>query len=119
MVCPHSPSGSQKWVSKPASWRRRNRTRRAAASVDEARMIALDLEQANAAESPCLAFAAALAAMEREPSPVFLASLRRAMPPHAHASDGANTTALCDVLPARLAEVRADVARVAAHERHC
>jgi hypothetical protein len=78
----------------------------AAASIDERRMIALDLEQANGAQSPCLAFAAALAEIERDPARELEAPLRNAVPPRARASDDANTVALCDALPARLAEVR-------------
>ncbi len=78
----------------------------AEASVDDRQMIALDLEQATGAESPCLAFAAALAAVERDPAPEFATPLRTALPPHARASDDANTVALCDALPERLAVVR-------------
>jgi hypothetical protein len=80
----------------------------AAASIDAHRMIALDLAQAKDAESPCLAFAAALAAIERDPAPVYAQPLRHAVPPSEAAADAAESV-LCPALPARLAEVRAQV----------
>jgi hypothetical protein len=104
---------------RPLGYRERHRAlaaiggTRAAAGVDEVQMIALDLEQAGEAESPCLAFAAALAAIERDPAPVHLRTLRRVLPPHARAHDSGDTIALCNALPARFAEVRALVAREA------
>ncbi|HET6583273.1 MAG TPA: hypothetical protein VFG69_07495, partial [Nannocystaceae bacterium] len=83
----------------------------AAASIDERRMIGLDLEQAAEAEAPCRVFAGALAAIERDPVAGYLPHLRRALPPSAPPRASASEVALCAALPDRLAQTRAIVAR--------
>ena len=83
----------------------------ASASIDEHRMIALDLEQAAEADAPCLVFAAALAAIERDPVAAYRSPLRRALPPSPEPRASVQDVALCAALPDRLARVRALVAR--------
>jgi hypothetical protein len=84
----------------------------AASKVDRELQTMLDLWQSSAADSPCLAFAAALATMERAPSARYLGSLHRVHPPAAPQHADANTLALCNALPTRLDAVKREIAAV-------
>jgi hypothetical protein len=73
---------------------------------------ATDLRAAIGADEPCLAFAAALARVDRAADPHDLVLLGDVDVPKARASDDATTAAICDALPKLVGAVRTRLARV-------
>jgi len=74
---------------------------------------AVDLRTASASDEPCIAFAAALARMDRAGDPRDLVLLDEVEVPSARARDDATTRAVCEQLPRLVLGVRTRLAKLA------
>lgn len=80
--------------------------------LDRRRGDAVDLRSASEADAPCIAFAAALARVDRAGDPRDLALLSDVEVPSALADDDATTRAVCEQLPKLVLGVRTRLAKL-------